>query len=253
MYWCSIFYYFANVYIFGKIIFKCAFLCVTQDTTQLSLKMVHNPGWPHKDVPLYQSLPLLTLVQDLISNRWPCVVVDPLGGLEAALFCSLLTLAKQMEFESHVDVFMAARNCRYSRGPTLWRQSEDLLLLYRLVECLLDNHNHSCHYYHQHSRWQSQELQTEGQEHYDPLQDHDHRLLPGEEQITGIHQQQHEESPTGVCLVSRPPTVQFRQNTLPKPILKKCGTLTHERPKSQVRIPPDGMESCVMNLSVCTP
>ncbi len=54
------------------------------------------------------------------SSSSPLLVVDRFGGTEAATFCALRTLLRQLEFESHVDVYEFVRVSHLQR-PGIWR------------------------------------------------------------------------------------------------------------------------------------
>ena len=51
---------------------------------------------------------LIRTVRDRYSSG-PLIVVDRYGGTEAATFCALATLLRQLDFESHVDVYQYAK------------------------------------------------------------------------------------------------------------------------------------------------
>lgn len=42
------------------------------------------------------------------------------GGTEAATFCCLTTLGKQLEYENHVDVYMYAK-LYHNKRPGIWK------------------------------------------------------------------------------------------------------------------------------------
>ena len=60
------------------------------------------------------------------------------GGTEAATFCCLTTLYKQLNFEDCVDVYMYAK-LYHLRRPGIWRSQDDYLFLYRALESLVSN------------------------------------------------------------------------------------------------------------------
>lgn len=60
------------------------------------------------------------------------------GGTEAATFCCLTTLYKQLNFEDCVDVYMYAK-LYHLRRPGIWRSQDDYLFIYRALESLVSN------------------------------------------------------------------------------------------------------------------
>ena len=93
----------------------------TQDDYELTCRLIHCPGWPVACGPLSAVFDLVKLVQDWhVDQSGPMIVVDRYGGTEAATFCALTTLYKQLNFEDCVDVYMYAK-LYHLRRPGIWR------------------------------------------------------------------------------------------------------------------------------------
>ncbi|CAL4197918.1 unnamed protein product, partial [Meganyctiphanes norvegica] len=62
------------------------------------------------------------------------------GGTEAAIFCLLTTLKKQVDFDNHLDPYMYFK-LYHNRRPNVWARKEDLLFIYRALDsyCMRDN------------------------------------------------------------------------------------------------------------------
>lgn len=110
----------------------------TQDDYELGCRLVHCPGWPQGCTPLARVFDLVRAVHGWHSEyqNGPIVVIDRYGGTEAATFCCLATLYKQMEYEKCVDVYLYAK-LYHMRRPGIWKTQDDFLLLYRALESLL--------------------------------------------------------------------------------------------------------------------
>ncbi|KAH6922162.1 hypothetical protein HPB50_009920 [Hyalomma asiaticum] len=110
----------------------------TQDDYELSCRVIQCPGWPQACTPMATLFDLIRTVaarhaEDL---NGPVVVVDKCGGTEAATFCCLSALYKQLESEKCVDVYLYAK-LYHMRRPGIWKSQDDFLFLYRAVESLL--------------------------------------------------------------------------------------------------------------------
>lgn len=93
----------------------------TQDDYELTCRLIHCPGWPESCGPLSAVFDLVKLVQDWhVDQSGPLIVVDRYGGTEAATFCALTTLYRQLNFEDCVDVYMYAK-LYHLRRPGIWR------------------------------------------------------------------------------------------------------------------------------------
>ncbi|XP_037071041.1 tyrosine-protein phosphatase 99A-like [Pollicipes pollicipes] len=108
------------------------------DDYELAVRIIQCSNWPATCSPIGHVFDLIQVVQrwHLEYQNGPCVVVDRFGGTEAATFCCLTTLMKQLEYESHADVYMYAR-LYHTRRPGVWRAQDDFLLLYRAAEALI--------------------------------------------------------------------------------------------------------------------
>ncbi|OXA53024.1 Tyrosine-protein phosphatase 99A [Folsomia candida] len=109
-----------------------------QDDYELSIKMVQCSHWPHTMIsPSSAVFELVTFTQESLreSSSGPIAVLDRFGGTEAATFCTLTTLVKQMNLESHIDVYMYAK-LYHEQRPGVWKNLDDYLFLYRCMEAL---------------------------------------------------------------------------------------------------------------------
>lgn len=111
-----------------------------QDDYELPVRMIHCANWPHNCSPITSIFELINLVQEwhIEYQNGPIVVIDRYGGTEAATFCCLTTLGKQLEYENHVDVYMYAK-LYHNKRPGIWKCQDDCLLLYRALESLASN------------------------------------------------------------------------------------------------------------------
>ena len=102
------------------------------NTAASRITLILCPSWP-------QSCGSITAVPDVVhavrsvqgNDHGPVIVVDRYGGSEAATFCALSTLLRQLEFESHVDVYEACRLSHLCR-PGIWRAQENYFFLYQV-------------------------------------------------------------------------------------------------------------------------
>ncbi|XP_018334837.1 tyrosine-protein phosphatase 99A [Agrilus planipennis] len=108
-----------------------------QDDYELHVRMIHSLNWPHACANPAEMYTLPTLVQELPSNyqNGPIVVIDRFGGTEAATFCSLTTLKKQLAYENHADVYMYAK-LYHNWRPGIWNSVDDYLRLHLAVQAL---------------------------------------------------------------------------------------------------------------------
>ncbi|KAG0423774.1 hypothetical protein HPB47_000466 [Ixodes persulcatus] len=110
----------------------------TQDDYELACRLLLCPGWPQSCSPLAKAFELVKEVgarQERDQNG-PVVIVDRYGGTEAATFCCLSALYRQLEREKCVDVYMYAK-LYHMRRPGIWKSQDDFLFLYRALESLL--------------------------------------------------------------------------------------------------------------------
>eukprot|EP00095_Tigriopus_kingsejongensis_P008769 maker-scaffold151_size306168-snap-gene-2.8 protein:Tk08769 transcript:maker-scaffold151_size306168-snap-gene-2.8-mRNA-1 annotation:"unnamed protein product" len=101
---------------------------------ELSIRVVFSPGWPHFCNPLNSITDLVKIVQSMHHLRkGPLVVVDRFGGTEAATFCAITSLLKQLEFENHVDIYEYAK-LAHARRPGIWRSQTEYFFLYQAFD-----------------------------------------------------------------------------------------------------------------------
>lgn len=107
------------------------------DDYELKVRIIHCNGWPHNARPTYKVFNVVNLVQDwhLEYQNGPLVVVDKFGGTDAATFCALTTLQKQLKREGCVDVYQVCKLC-HNKRPGIWKSKEDYLYIYQVFESL---------------------------------------------------------------------------------------------------------------------
>ena len=107
---------------------------------EANVVLIFSPDWPAAFVANNNVLSvtdLTAVVQsfDAKNKSSPLAVVDRFGGTEAATFCALTSLLKQLEFEAHVDVYEYAKTS-HSRRPGVWRTQDEYFFLYRVFDTL---------------------------------------------------------------------------------------------------------------------
>ncbi|CAB4058090.1 PTPRG [Lepeophtheirus salmonis] len=117
----------------------------TEDSTETGSSIVqvgHMLALPISSVTdLIRSSSLLKKGGSLNSSSYPWVIVDRFGGTEAASFCAISTLLKQLEAENHVDVYQIAK-VYHNRRPGIWRSQSDYLFLYKVIEAVVNSDKH---------------------------------------------------------------------------------------------------------------
>lgn len=112
------------------------------DDYEMSVKLLFCPSWPHHCSPLSTASDLIrvanTLHTQVQHSSGPLAIVDRFGGPEAATFCALSTLLRQLDFENHVDVYQYAK-VAHNRRPGIWKSQDDYLFLYRVIESVCSN------------------------------------------------------------------------------------------------------------------
>ena len=107
------------------------------DDYELKVRIIHCNVWPHHARPLYKVFGVVSLVQDwhLEYQNGPLVVVDKVGGTEAATFCALTTLKKQLDHEDTCDVYQVCK-LAHNKRPGIWRCKDDYMFIYQALESL---------------------------------------------------------------------------------------------------------------------
>jgi len=109
------------------------------DDYELAVRIIYCPEWHSLEhVDLVQAFSVLKVVQDwhLEYQDGPLVVVDRFGGTEAATFCALTTLCKQLESSNSLDVYQVAKLYHIKR-PGIWKSADDILYLYKAMATLI--------------------------------------------------------------------------------------------------------------------
>ena len=96
-----------------------------QDDYELQIKLIQSSHWPHhcSNPSLVSAFDLIHLVHESFGEspqNGPIAVVDRFGGLEAATFCALTTLYKQLASEDHVDAYMYSK-LYHEQRPGVWK------------------------------------------------------------------------------------------------------------------------------------
>ena len=108
------------------------------DDSETSVKLIFCPSWPHLCGQLSGVTDLPSTVQTIYNQRntnGPIAVIDRYGGTEAATFCAVLTLVKQLEFETHVDIYEYTK-MSHVRRPGIWRSQNDYFFLYQVFNAI---------------------------------------------------------------------------------------------------------------------
>eukprot|EP00096_Caligus_rogercresseyi_P010023 TRINITY_DN3526_c0_g2_i1.p1 TRINITY_DN3526_c0_g2~~TRINITY_DN3526_c0_g2_i1.p1 ORF type:complete len:472 (-),score=119.67 TRINITY_DN3526_c0_g2_i1:99-1514(-) len=105
----------------------------------LQVKFIFCPSWPHSCTPIASVADLIrssSLLSTARTSGASWAIVDRYGGTEAATFCALSTLLKQLQTENHVDVYQIAK-IYHNRRPGIWRSQSDYLFLYKVIEAVV--------------------------------------------------------------------------------------------------------------------
>lgn len=105
-----------------------------QDDFMLPVRLIHSKYSVRE---LSSLIKLLEIVQmwHLEYQNGPIVVVDKFGGTEAAIFCCLTTIGKQLQHENVGDISLYAK-LYHNQRPGIWKDIENYLLLYRALELM---------------------------------------------------------------------------------------------------------------------
>ncbi|KAL1492711.1 hypothetical protein ABEB36_010927 [Hypothenemus hampei] len=108
-----------------------------QDDFQFKTKFVEALNWPHDGVATIKNMYdfpnyILGLQKD---DRGPICVVDRFGGTEAAIFCTLLTVKRQLAFDGSADPYMYAK-LYHNKRPGIWVSADDYMKLHFAVQTL---------------------------------------------------------------------------------------------------------------------
>ncbi|CAG0917801.1 unnamed protein product [Notodromas monacha] len=106
-----------------------------QPDQPFSVTLLLAPGWPHAMAHPVALVNEVTVSHALRSRGSPILVVDKLGGVEAATFCTLATTLAQFAEEKRGNLFQAAALVQKSR-PHCWRRQEDFNFIYRMAKGL---------------------------------------------------------------------------------------------------------------------
>ena len=104
---------------------------------ELSVRFIFCPSWPHHCSPLSSVTDLPSVVQTISQGSGgPLVIVDRFGGTEAAMFCAVMSLLHQLDFEDHVDIY---EYCKVShmRRPGIWRSQDEYFHMYRIADSIV--------------------------------------------------------------------------------------------------------------------
>ena len=77
----------------------------TNDVAAAEVQLIFCPNWPHQSIPVSNCVHLVDCVAKLVDPKGPVVadgpvvVMDSFGATEAAIFCVLSSLVKQMDLE----------------------------------------------------------------------------------------------------------------------------------------------------------
>ena len=111
-----------------------------EDGSELRVRFIFAPGWPRFCQQLPAVADLTAVVHNIYSqtpgaSSGPLLVVDRFGGTEAATFGAFSSLLKQLEFETHVDIYEYAK-ISHVRRPGIWRTQDDYFFLYRVLDSI---------------------------------------------------------------------------------------------------------------------
>ncbi|XP_037087916.1 tyrosine-protein phosphatase 99A-like [Pollicipes pollicipes] len=107
-----------------------------QDDYQVTVRVISCAAWPHGAAASPHHLVDAVQQATLQYQNGPAVVVDRFGGTEAATFCCLTTLSKQLVNENSLDVYLYSK-LYHMRRPGVWQTQDDFTMLYHAMEGLV--------------------------------------------------------------------------------------------------------------------
>lgn len=104
-----------------------------QDGTEMDVRMLYNPDWPNLSNPtcLYDFLIKMHERCEGYRNG-PIVVMDRYGGAEAAMLCTVSSLAHQLESDKTANIYMYAK-LYHNKRPGIWTSPNDIAMLYKIL------------------------------------------------------------------------------------------------------------------------
>ncbi|KAF5274572.1 hypothetical protein FQA39_LY07184 [Lamprigera yunnana] len=108
-----------------------------QDDYELHVRMIHCTNWPHNCLYISELFHLPDIVQDtqMGYQNGPVVVIDRFGSSEAATYCCLTTLRKQLAYEDHADIYMYSK-LYHNKRPGIWSLCDNYLRLHLAIHAL---------------------------------------------------------------------------------------------------------------------
>ncbi|KAF5300368.1 hypothetical protein FQR65_LT00989 [Abscondita terminalis] len=108
-----------------------------QDDYELHVRMIHWTNWPHHCIYISELFHLPNMVQEtqMGYQNGPVVVVDRCGSAEAATYCCLTTLKKQLAYENHADIYMYAK-LYHNKRPGLWASCDNYSRLHLAIQAI---------------------------------------------------------------------------------------------------------------------
>jgi len=113
------------------------------ESTPRVVRMVFSPGWTSSasnkiDLENINLVSVIHCRQDNLPPR-PLIVMDRVGGTEAATYCALSNLFRQVSHDASVDIYLTCKTLHDAR-PGVWTSPDNILALYKAVELFLSSH-----------------------------------------------------------------------------------------------------------------
>ena len=102
------------------------------ESTPRVVRIVFCPDWSCSLENKVSLLPVIHARQDNLPAR-PLLVLDKDGGPQAATFCALSSLIRQVHSDQAVDIYLTAKTIHNYR-PGVWNSPQNILLLYKAIE-----------------------------------------------------------------------------------------------------------------------